>query len=476
MKKKFSSIGKKTLALTLAFVLTFGVYVGSTSILAEEEVPVLTKEMFIENILTDNLVIIDLEEQLVQLNDQLDSWPSTISGLQTIYALVPEYNRIGNKILYTSDNQPRLLEILFDMVIANPVVPPAVHPLAEEFGSILAGLSGDELVKLMIDPTDYAIYNAYGNALAFVGITSTTVSADQEYETFILPIYVGTRSLQSGIKSLEDGIDSAKGGITVGAKQLYNTVLMLTDLLDILNLSYETSVTNYNSTLEKHSQGLVSDITLKKSYNSMVTAELNRNKMIRDIDDLKMNMSVMMGKSPSYLFTLESAQTSTVELETVNTYINEALVQRSEIISLNRSIEDQRYKKIFVGDIYSKSDNRYIIEEKQLEFYEIQLEETQDDITVEVYKAYNDVREKELALELANLEVEDAYRQYSELAINVELGFVTESTLSNLNLLVTSAVNDASTASRNYLSAVESLLDGSSFGPGSSTEGGTGIE
>jgi hypothetical protein len=69
MKKKLASIGRKTIALTLAFILTFGVYIGSTSLLAEEEIPVLTKEMFIENILTDNLTIINLEEQLVQLND-----------------------------------------------------------------------------------------------------------------------------------------------------------------------------------------------------------------------------------------------------------------------------------------------------------------------------------------------------------------------------------------------------------------------
>ena len=476
MRKKLTTNSKRILALTLAFVLTFGVYISGTSLVAEEEVPLLTKEMFLENVLTDNLTIIGLEEQLIQLNDQLDNISGYTSALTSVQSLVADYNRLGEKVIYTKANQPRLLQLLFNMVIGSPVVPPQVHPDQAEYETILAGLSPEEFGKLMTNPGEYAQYNGYGSAMSLFGINTLTVSPDQEYETFILPSYLGTRSLQSGIESLEEGIVSAKGGISVGGKQLYNTVLMLTDLLDILDLSYETSVTNYNHAKEKNQKGLISDISLQINYNNMVTAELNKNKMIRDIDNLKMSMNVMMGRSPSEQFNVESTGTTIVELRSVESYINEAIVQRSEIISLNRSVEDQEFKRIFVKDIYSQSDNRYVIEEKQLELYKVQLEEAVNDITVEVYKAFNDVHEKEAALEIANLELADAYRQYQELAINVEQGFVTESMLMNINLLVTSAVNNASTASRDYLNAVESLSDGSSFGPGSSTIGGTDNE
>lgn len=473
MSKKLTSKSMRSLALTLVFVLLLGVSINEISLMAEEEVPLLTKEAFLENVLNDNLTVIGLEDQLEDLNDQLDSLGTYSSAITSVHSLVDEYNRLGEKVIYTKENQPRLMEIIFNMVVGSPVVSPAVHPDQVEYVSILAGLSAEDLDSLMTNPGEYAIYVGYGSVMSQFGINTPTVTPDQEYETFILPSYIGTSSLQSGIVALEEGIDSAKGGLSVGGKQLYNTVLMLTDLLDVLNLSYETSVTNYEQAKDKFDKGLIAEISLQVNYNNMISAALNRDKMVRDIDNLKMSMNVMMGRSPNEVFNIETTGTTIIELRSVESYINEALAQRSEIISLNRSIEDQEYKRIFVGDIYEETDNRYIIEAKQLELYKIELEEAQRDITVEVYKAFNDVIEKEKALQIADLELADANRQYQELVVNVEQGYVTESVLANLNLLVTSAVNNASTASRDYLAAVESLLDGSSFGPGSSNTGGT---
>lgn len=101
-----------------------------------------------------------------------------------------------------------------------------------------------------------------------------------------------------------------------------------------------------------------------------------------------------------------------------------------------------------------------------MELLNIDLQNSQNAITLEIRGAYNDVLEKERALEIAYLDLEEARRQYKELAFNVEQGFVTQSTLGQLNILVTNAVNTVETASRDYLSAVESLTNASSFGPG----------
>jgi len=467
MMKKLSSIGRKTLAISLVAVMTIGVSIGSNSLFAEEEVTVLTKEAFIETVLVDNHTIIGLEAQLVQLENQKESMAAVANMLAQVHGVVPRYNALGKKFIYTRSvpDYARYLSLGGKVLLKMPIE--ATVAETAEYGVLDGTITPEEKATIMT-PFEYAEYLGYGDALRAFGIDTITVSPDQEYETFILPIYVGSKAITSGIESLRDGIKSARGGISVGSAQLYNTVLMFEDLLKILDLSYEVSALNYDNAQEKNEKGLISDISLKISYNDMLKAELNRNKMVRDIDNLKMNMNVMMGASPSEAFEVIAAEdeVTITKLSGLYGYTQEALVQRNEIISLNRSIDDQQFKRIFVRDLYNESDGRYVIELKRLELLKIDLEMTNDNITVEVRELYNDVLEKEQALAIANLDVQDALRQYKELAINVELGFVVESTLTKLNLLVTGAVNSAQSAGRDYLSAVDSLLGASSFGPG----------
>ncbi len=427
MMKKFTSKGKKILASLIALTISFGVLISSDALLAEEAVLILSKESFIDEVLRDNTTLIDMEKQINDLNDQLDSMAGLASSLGAVHNMVPRYNELGEKYIAAPD-------------------------------TMTMGELGE--------------YYFIGDYMRMFGIKSKTVSAQQEYDVFIAPIYISNRSIKSGIESLKDGVISASDAIEVGATQLYNTVLMMNGLMELLELTYSASSTNYDFAVKRHDKGLLTDISLKISYNEMLSAKLNRDKMIRDIENLKMNMNIMMGKKATVAFTVGTVEVSTIELYKLNNYIDSALVQRSEIISLNRAIEDQDFKRMFIRNTFAKTDIQYILEQKQLELLKIDLANTKNNITLEIHKAYNNILEKEIALEIAYKDLEEANRQYAELAINIEQGFVTESMLSQLNMLVTNSINDVATKSRDYLAAVESLTNASSFGPAYTNGGG----
>lgn len=469
MRKSTSRWRKLWLPTLLVPVMAFGGFMGTQVLRAEEEIPVLTKEAFIDEVLTDNSTIRGLNDSLEQLEDQLDGLNAASSGMGTVHGLVPRYNALGTKYLYTLDNgSARYKELLINILVNNPMSPKDPVQLGMDIGEIedLYGALPAEEKSQTITYMEFIEHDGYRTAMFAFGIETPTVSPSQEYESFIAPIYVGTRSLQSGIESMKDGIVSAGDGLEVGGKQLYNTVLMMEGLMDILNLSYETSLTNYNSAQARHKNGLISDFSLNMSKNDMEVARLNAEVMERNILDLKMNMNVMMGREVTSDFQVTPEEVTTTKLQNVQFYIDKALVERNEIISLNRSIEDQEYKMLFIRNRFNSDDTEYILEKKNMELLNIDLQNTQNAITIEIRGAYNDVLEKERALEIAYLDLEEAKRQYKEVAFNVEQGFVTQSTLGQLNLLVTNAVNTVETASRDYLSAVESLTNSSSFGPG----------
>jgi len=464
MMKKFAPFGKKTIALMLVASLSYGVFMTSSGVMAEEEVPVLSKEDFINEVLTDNRTISGLEDQLVDMEDQLDSLESMSSYLGSVHSLVPRYNVLGEKYLATKDNDTYFRYLSLGAKMAGVPVAATVDEMTE-WGILDASLTAEQKAEIMTVP-EYLEYLGYQDALFMFGLTGKTVTAQEEYDTFIVPIYIGHRSLTSGMDSMKDGIVSAKKGLEVGASQLYNTVLMLSDLQEIMDLTYETSKTNYQSVKEKYDKGLLTESSLLISENDMVIAQLNSEKMARNIDNLKMNMNIMMGRQATEVFDVTQVEARVTELKNVDYYIEEALVQRSEIIGLNRSIEDQTFKKTFVNNTFSKDDYQYKLEAKNMDLLELDLESTKNDITVEIYKLYNDVSEAEQALDIAYQDLAEAKRQYSEVAINVEQGFVTVSTLSQLNLMVTNAVNGVATSSRDYLTAVESLVNASSFSTG----------
>lgn len=479
MANKIALASKRWLSVMLVPVLAFGGFAGLQVLHAEEEVPVLTKEAFIEEVLTDNSTIRGLEQQLEDLNDQLDGLNAASSGMGAVHGLVPRYNGLGTKYLYTLDNGgARYKELLIEILVNNPMSPKDPGQLAADIGEIsglYAALPVDEQNQT-ITYTEFVEYDGYRILMFSFGIDTPTVSAQQEYDAFIAPIYVGTRGLQSGVAALEDGIQSAADGLEVGAKQLYNTVLMLEGLQHVLELSYETSVTNYESALARFEKGLLTERSLRMSENDMIAAGLNRDKMVRDIDNLRMNMNVMMGTEVTADFAVEEEEVTITELKNVKYYIDKALAERNEIVSINRSIEDQDYKMLFIRGRFTSSDNQYILEKKNMELLEIDLAMKQNDITIEIRGAYNDVKELERSLEIAYLDLAEAQRQYDELAINVQQGFVTEATLNQLNLMVTNAVNNVADTSRNYLAAVEALADASSFGPGAGgATGGMGF-
>lgn len=496
--KMIASGGKKVVAVSLALILGLGGLVGAGTLHAEEEIPLLTKEMFIQEVLTDNSTLIDLEEQLEDLEKQKEDLDSILSGLSQVYDLVGRYNALGGKYLETRSDDTHFRYLSLQARLAGVPVPPAddaeAAAIQAEIGTLAASIDPEELAKIMSLP-EYLEYLALGDVLRSFGVEDKVLTPDDEYELFIEPIYVGYRSLDSGIASLKDGIISAANAMETGAGQLYDTVVMLEEIEELLELSYDTSVTNYDHAKTKYEKGLLTVIDVNVSYNNMESAKLSVDQMERDIDSLKMNMNLMMGRPVAGTFRVvdalkaetddevtdvpegavnaetadgtESADDAVddgvFKLKNVRWYVDEALKQRSEIISLNRSLDDTGYKFIFLRNEFGTKDRRYVYEKKKKELIELELEDMSNHITIEVREAYNDVKEKKLALELTGMKLEDANRQYKELAITVEQGFVTASTLDAMNAMLVAAANDADEAARDYNMAVETLLEASSF-------------
>ncbi|GAA0179318.1 hypothetical protein SH2C18_22090 [Clostridium sediminicola] len=420
----------------------------------------------------------DLEDAMEMLEGLYNSLPR----YKTLYNAYLEVESISNYQLYLEEAAKGIKGDIAAKARAEEMrkyEAPETDPTEEEKAKEAAAKVLDEALNnsnnMQVDEyIEYAQMQSYFSAQ---GITNPDLSPEEEYEKFIYPIYVVTRNMRTSILNLDITIDTAKASIYNGAVSIYDNILILEGYLQIQNMNYKSAQSDLNNAKRRYENGQIAKCDYDIALNKEKIAKLNVDSMKRKVENLKMNLNIFIGINPSTKVTFTSELDDKVALKSIDYYTEKALKERNEIVTLKNNYSAKLKEYEHIDDALSSSSEFYKIVDAELSDLELQEEQLEKQIKREIKAAYLNVLEKEGDLEISKLDIEDSKRQYDDMKLRVELGFVTEATLFKLDIMVTNANEAYCTAYSEYLAAVLALESASSIGPAfSGSKGGITFE
>lgn len=457
--------------------------VASGPLMAEDETLKLTRKTFVDKAVDYSGTVKELDIQLEKLVNQHDSMNKMLEGLEQLYNTLDDYTMLYDLAIYTQEKDPsywRYLQLTYRLAnneILTPEEMLEVQTLALTYGD----LSNPD--PNLIDPTymtimQYGMYVNLSPAFEQLGLANPHLTKAEEYDMFIYPLEVAPIALQNGITQLKRGIELAKVGTATGMGQLYDSYGMLTGYLELQEENYNVAKDNYEADKIRHELGRLSDADYEASANALEIAKLNRDKMQRQLDNLKMNMNRMIGREPDAPLKVQVTNQAFIpnKLDDVDVYTNRALKERNEILTQEEAIYAKQVEMTEVDKFFSESKDVYKATALQLDVSKSEMESIKNDIRIEIISAYQNVLETQKAVDVAKDEFDAANRQYNVVKTNMQLGFVTASALSQVQMLVSNSLEGYNTAVTNYEKAYEDLINASHIGPAYQPEGGMTLE
>lgn len=470
---------KKLIASALLVTTVLVTTLSPTAMLADETVIKLSRDQVGQMAVESGSAVRDLELSQKDLVIQYGEVKTAMDGLQAAFDLLPTYRGMYNSYNALDSNHKMYLSLItssdpldqaeaiemIDGVVDLPETTDDEKALKELAEAAELALSAAVTEPAVWGPSAYGQFLAMQKSFAIAGVSNPNLSNREEYEIFASPINDTLASMQSGIVGLTIGIDSARAGVSSGAETLYDSLLGLEEILALQESNYQIALNDFTNAKERYLKGQLSEVDYLISANKEEIARRNRNSMQRNVDNLMMSFNLMLGQDMMAQLELATEVKSSVELETLDAYIERGLKERSEILTAENTLNQSQSSFSLIDDYFNTSSDKYRAAEKELEVAKRDLESAKVDVEYNIRKAYLNVTEKKENLSISQLALEDAKRQYNELELNVSLGFVTESMLNQVGLLVTVATNDYYSSYRDYEAAIQSLESSSSIGP-----------
>lgn len=416
----------------------------------------------------------NLESSRNKLQIEYDDLKTAMEGLQTLYDLLPQYKTLYNSYLAVgsiTDYQTYLQEAAKGIMGNAEAAENAAAMLIDEVGNptpLAAELANRD--NMQVD--EYMKYTGFQTQFSMFGITNPNLTLEEEYKKFVYPINMGPEAMQTGIRNLNVTIDNVEASIYNGAMSLYDSVLMLEGYLQLQTISYGMAQTDLTSATKKYEKDLISEDDYNIAVNKEKIAKLNMQSMARQVENLKMNLNLMIGIGVTTQVKFTSDFDGIVTLKSIDYYIERGIRERNELISLVNNYALKVKEFGYVKSYFNESSVGYKIVASELNEFDLKEKELELQIEKEIREAYLNVLEKEEDIKSAKLTLEDSTRQYESMRRRVDLGYITESTLTGLSIMMIQANNEYLTAQRDYFSAVTALESASSIGPAFSGSGG----
>jgi len=477
MTKKTVSLSAKAAAVMISLILACGT--GSVTSLAEDNagnnetqnvlevsevtgnssesksVSVLKRDEFVDKALEHSSVISELEEQRNSMLSSIAALSEAGKQLRQLEDLVPAYQQLGKKYSneMSVETHKRYYQLMIMQANGSVMTPEEIQELSD----LTAALTASGELETMMTLTEYYEYKKYESLFASIGIGSYRISKKQMYEIFVVPTKITPMELQAVVEQLNRAIESADDSIVSGMKQLYDSAVMMTEIASLLEGNYRSSQNALDQIQKKYDKGLVSGTDYLTALNNVSMAKLNLDVMKRNINNLKMNMNVQMGENVQNMFNVEDVYSPGIKLPDLEYFVDAALKNRADMKNAAAAIENQQNKVSIIDAYFSDNSDEMVSESMEVESLQLKYEILAKQVEEEIRNKYNTVMLAQENKSLANLNLDDAYRQLDELQVSVDNGFVVESKIIDFNLLIEQKINNKADAVRDYGTALSDL-------------------
>jgi outer membrane protein TolC len=232
---------------------------------------------------------------------------------------------------------------------------------------------------------------------------------------------------------------------------------MLSDLVKLMDKSYQSSNEEYNRSLTKYKLGLVSETDFEKIENNQLSAKVNLEIVKRNLANVKMNLNAMRGVEPTEDFDVEPYRELIINLNDASYYIEEALKNSDTIVNAQETVDYQEQRMNYIADFYSDNSNEYVINNLQIDAYELDVQEVKMSLEADIMSKYNLVKTKQDNYTMAVKEILDVNNQLERVMVNAKVGFVADYVVSDYYALIIQKNNEKATQLREYIQALEDL-------------------
>ncbi len=364
-----------------------------------------------------------LETQVTTMSTQYTDLKKAMDGLDALYDLLPSYKGLYNSYQAANaipPNYGKYLELassadggeqaqaarMIDGDDAGDVAPvdgtddeEALEVVVGEPAASMDTAAETALDTEVSNPANmsvalYGQYIALAPQFTAMGITNPNLSSSEEFDTFVYPVKVSTNALSTGLKSLSIATESAKAGIKSGATSLYDTVLMMEGILELQEQSYLIADNDYKSAIKKHENGQMSDIDFTIASNKAEIAKRNRDKMVRDVENLEMSLNIMLGQDVTAELDLFTPLLEEPILQELEFYIGRGLEERSEIETAKNTLNSKEYILEIYDDYFPNSHNEYEVAESDYLIAKMDYDKVVLETEVNIREAYFNLLEK----------------------------------------------------------------------------------
>lgn len=467
---KSSKKVSKLISVILCTALITGVIVvNNNGITNAEEEPIKVTLSQLQGMAVDNSIAIkDLNTQIEGMNDSLKDFENNIGGLKVMYAHFPRFKELTMKESITN-SKPEYKDYLTQQIIVSQSLV-ELETIEARLAVLYAIVEGDrtaeELAEITVLEGTKAAINASVATLAtmknaidsekrdeiltfnefmkleglkmqfsFIGVYSGFIPKDEEYNKFIKPIYVSEIQIKMGIDSLSNAVNIARVNTQNGVTQLYKALLSLKGYYNIQSQAAEQKEIDIDILNRKIKYGLVTQNQIKKAENELKIAELEANKLHREIENLEMNMKLMAGIKLTAEIELVNHLRNPVISNNLEYYLEKALVNRTEIVGVDVSLKAKTEEFNYVKEYFEEDDFTYKITLNELEQLKKEKALIEKEIQQEIIIAYQDTEQKLQQKLVDKLAYEEAQRQYKELETNYKLGYITKAMLEGFEVL-----------------------------------------
>ncbi len=203
----------------------------------------------------------------------------------------------------------------------------------------------------------------------------------------------------------------------------------------------------------------MSEYQFTESKNSEEIARINYENLLRNIDNIKMNINIMRGVDPTIDFQIESNAVLVVKLDDLDVYVGEALEKNNDLLASKKSLDTQSAILATIGEYYNKDSRVYQNELNNYNIKRIDYEALKKSLEIDILGLYYDVEESRNAYITAKKDLDQMKETLDEVTLNYELGFVTLSTVDEVNIGVIQMANSMETAASDYYEKMEDLYE-----------------
>ncbi|WP_179631977.1 TolC family protein [Clostridium peptidivorans] len=393
---------------------------------------------------------LDLKEKMQETLDAIQDYKNLYSRIQKIegnpaYDLRQQLILLNNKNPKSPEDEEMIKKL--EEEIAN-------SPLSEE--------QEKEWGKIKLLPGQFVKIEVYKRMF---GGKPPNYTAKEEFNMFIKNRDFVWYSVDKEIKKLDLSKEAATESIKNSVAELYDNIVQLKDAINLQENVYNNQKREYDNLVIRVNQGQAPETEKIIAETELNKLKFQISSIKRTRENLEMTLKKLLGVSLTRNINIEGQHISLESIPSIESLVNNALSERSEIKSAQIDINVKERELDIAKGYLNSEDSELKKAESEVVQKKLILSNVENNIKSEMNKAFLEVQEKESIVGLNKAKLENNKKQLELMEQRYKQGIIPMSTVLSFNLAILSSEMEYQNSMLDLNKSINKLKSASEIGP-----------